>query len=126
MDGSPCGVQPLTSKGRLSAMCIRDKRIFACTVEGQLLVISCNPLVFLLSFMHRIQSPKEFMHSLDVLATDQICYNCCIMRLFKAGKDYAVLGTAEGMVYLYEIMQNKFVNLDTFLHVIDTHYQCVC
>lgn len=76
--------------------------------------------------MLRIQFPKEYTHSLDVLATDQICYNCCIIRIFKAGKDYAVLGTAEGMVYLYEIVQNKFVNMDMFLDVIDTRYKYVC
>lgn len=42
LDGTPCFIQPLTSKGRLSAMCVNDRGVFACSVDGQLLSISCR------------------------------------------------------------------------------------
>ena len=36
-----------------------------------------------------------------------ICLNCRVMKVFHEQKDYAVLGTEDGVLYVYEILQNS-------------------
>ena len=110
MDGTPCSIQPLTSKGRLSAMCVNDRGIFACSVDGQLLAISCKEYLCSQLLNTRIQNSSEYKYKLEVDYSQNVCCNCSIMKNIKHGKEYVVLGTEEGGIHIYEVLHNRLVS----------------
>ena len=71
--------------------------IFACTVDGY-----CN----IISYKKNEQGGE-----LIVTSKVDICLNTQIIRIFYRQRNYAVVGTEDGLVAVYEIQKDGFLNM---------------
>lgn len=58
--------------------------------------------------IHTKQNGGDGSESLVFEVKTDICLNCRVMKMFHEQKDYAALGTEDGVLCVYEIQQNTF------------------
>ena len=71
--------------------------IFACTVDGY-----CNIISY---------KKNEQEGELIIASRVEICLNTSIIRIFYRQRNYAVVGTEDGLVVVYEIQKDGFLNI---------------
>lgn len=60
--------------------------------------------------MHRLQNSEQYKYRLEVVFTEDVCYNSYVMQYYKRDRDYVVFGTDDGFVYIYGLQKNHLVS----------------
>lgn len=90
----------------LSALCCYHRGLLACSTDGHCYILAIKesrpsePLI-----RRENVQPSAPAYKLVVESTCDVCYNSCVIKIFKSGKgerEYIVIGTEEGFVNVYQ------------------------